>query len=275
MSRQPNFLVIGAQKAGTTWIAQNLIQHPQVFMPAREVRFFNDNYDKGIEWYRSWFAEAGAARAVGEKTPGYLWVPSPFQQDFPPTKRRDVPELVYRFDPEMKLIVSLRDPVHRAISAFYHHMRAGRIALHERILDVGQRYGIIDRGFYYFQLDAWLRHFPRRQFHILIFERDIVGRPQETLEELFRFLEVDEGFRPHHPRHRFNRHWGPFVLYLNTFSRPLARLAAQIPLLNRLPYPDIRVTPAEIAQLARLYEPDIRRLERLLEQDLSLWTRPG
>ncbi len=271
----PNFLVIGAQKAGTTWLSQVLPQHPDIFMPAQEVRYFNDHYGKGHDWYLSWYNGRKNERAVGEKTPGYLWVPSPFQTEFPANKRRDIPQLVQAYNPEMRLIVTLRDPVRRAISAFFHHMREGRIDLQERIRDVGMRYGIIDRGFYHHQLTQWLEYFPRDQMLILTMETDIEVNAAATARRLYEFLDVSPDFKPSLLDRRSNRRWSPFALYVGRHSRLLGRVVNRLPVLSTLPYPHIRVTAEDIEFLAELYEESNKRLQDLLQVDLSMWTQPS
>jgi len=73
----PNYLVIGAQRCGTTWLAETLGQHPDIYVPRpKEIHFFNhsENYAKGIDWYRSRFPGYEGQRAVGEFTPNYFWV---------------------------------------------------------------------------------------------------------------------------------------------------------------------------------------------------------
>ena len=72
----PNFLIAGAQKAGTSWLARNLGQHPDVFIPFYEVNYFNieARYAEGLDWYARWFDEGADRAARGEKTPTYFWV---------------------------------------------------------------------------------------------------------------------------------------------------------------------------------------------------------
>ncbi|HLF04873.1 MAG TPA: sulfotransferase, partial [Dehalococcoidia bacterium] len=72
-ARLPNFCIIGAQKSGTTSLAYYLRAHPDVFLaPGKEVHYFNANFEKGTEWYKSRFAGAGKQKAVGDATPNYL-----------------------------------------------------------------------------------------------------------------------------------------------------------------------------------------------------------
>ena len=68
----PDFIIIGAQKSGTTWLVDMLRDHEGVFIPRDEVHFFNGHFDKGIDWYASHFNEASKNQCIGEKTPDYL-----------------------------------------------------------------------------------------------------------------------------------------------------------------------------------------------------------
>jgi hypothetical protein len=70
MSVLPNFILIGAPRAGTTWIAKNLEAHPDIFIPRKkELHFFDYQYSDGLESYASYFRDAGDAKAIGEATP--------------------------------------------------------------------------------------------------------------------------------------------------------------------------------------------------------------
>lgn len=111
----PDFLVIGAQKAGTTSLYHYLTQYPDVrSASAKEVHFFDHRHDHGERWYRAHFPLAGADRSwvTGEATPFYLLHPS-------------VPERVAALLPEARLVALLRHPVARAYSHFQHSRATG------------------------------------------------------------------------------------------------------------------------------------------------------
>ncbi len=114
----PGFLIAGAQKAGTTYLYQELVRHPRV-RPAltKEIHYFSDGYRRGGTWYSGFFPRerAGAAGGdvvTGEATPGYLFHPW-------------FPERVARDLPDARIIVLLRDPVRRAFSHYLHERRLG------------------------------------------------------------------------------------------------------------------------------------------------------
>jgi hypothetical protein len=110
--RLPDFVVIGAMKAGTTSLASWLRAHPGVYMPPRELHFFTENWKRGTDWYAEQFAEAAADQIVGEKTPTYILSDQALQ------RIRDLA-------PDVKLIVCVREPVERAWSHYRHWRRKG------------------------------------------------------------------------------------------------------------------------------------------------------
>ena len=191
----PHFLIIGAQKAGTTWLARRLGGHPQVFLPRGEVHFFDveANYARGADWYREQFAGAAPGQTVGEKTPDYLWVNRPPRAEPAPTARR-IRDLL----PEARLIVTLRDPVARAVSALGHHVWLRRFppsapageVFFGRYRDRAEHWGLLPAGLYYRQLEEYFRHFPPERIQVLVFEEDIRGRPHDTLAAVCAFLGI-------------------------------------------------------------------------------------
>lgn len=118
---KPDFIIMGAQKAGTTSLYGYLKASPNIMMSnIKEVHFFNENYIKGINWYKLHFPFFWERKFVGKKrilcgeaTPDYLFHPL-------------VPYRINKLLPNIKLIILLRNPVDRAISHYYHEVRRGR-----------------------------------------------------------------------------------------------------------------------------------------------------
>lgn len=196
--RRPNFLILGAQKAGSTWIYDRLRTHPEVFLPdAVELLFFNRpncEYPEKIKEYLENFSGAtDNQRLVGEKTPSYFWTANRCRiKGQPPAGHNpNIPEAVRRvLGPDVKLIVSLRHPVRRAISAYGHHGKRKRIAQTETLTTVAHRFGILDIGFYDDHLAAWEQVFDPAQIETLIFEEDIKVNPGAGLNRIYGFLDV-------------------------------------------------------------------------------------
>ena len=196
----PDFLIIGAQKCGTTSLYHYLVQHPQI-VPAlqKEVHFFDLNFDKGLEWYQAQFQPLNSQNNLitGEASPYYIFHPL-------------VPERVYQLFPKVKLIALLRNPVDRAISHYYHEVRLGYETMGledaiasepirlkgeiEKIIADGNYYSFnhrhftyLSRGIYIDQLQTWMKYFPKEQF-LIIPSDDLFINPDRTLTKVFEFL---------------------------------------------------------------------------------------
>jgi len=199
----PAFLILGAQKAGTTALYAYLRWHPRITGPAwKEVSYFDRHYRRGTRWYRGHFPLRAADRLVGEASPGYLFHPL-------------APERVRATVPDAKLIAVLRDPVDRALSHYQHEVALGREPLSfeeavdaepERTRGEEERlvrepgyfshawwdYTYLARGRYAEQLERWFAVFPREQLLVLPSE-ELAGEPDETYAKILEFL----GAPPH------------------------------------------------------------------------------
>lgn len=184
----PDFIIIGAQRSGTTSLFNYLGQHPEIYQSfPKETHYFSNHYQKGVGWYRSHFplkvhkviAESYLKRKfiAGEATPYYISHPL-------------APGRVHNLVPNVKLIVLLRNPVDRAYSHYHHQVKLGMEPLtfeeaidaeEERISgeverikrDVQyrsfnlQNYSYLYRGVYIHQVRTWLEYFDREQFLVL------------------------------------------------------------------------------------------------------------
>lgn len=258
----PDFLIIGAQKAGSTWIYDNLKQHPEVFLPEKvELLFFDlpDCTDRSkVADYSKNFEEAGNFKRVGEKTPGYFWstdrTRSPTQP--PISHNPDIAgSVVEVLGDKVDVIVSLRHPVWRAISAFGHHAARHRIAPHETIIDKAGSNGILDIGFYGAHLREWRSALSQDQIKVLIFEEDVIAEPERGFAELCRFLGVDDAFRPEGIAKVSNKGSG------NRMGPDGIRIGNHRTLIDR----------ENIRFLLNAYRDDIARTEDLLGRDLKCW----
>jgi hypothetical protein len=273
---RPNFLIIGAQKAGTSWLARHLRSHPQVFLPDGEIHYFDKDYNfsRGITWYEEHFSSAGDRPAVGEKTPDYLWAHGSGVEGHLP----DVHKNIFETLPRARLIAVLRNPVERAISAARHILRSGRIPPFYSLDDllVGdrrqllERHGVIDYGRYARQIEAYRQYFDPAQMLILIFEEDVIEKPKRGLEKACEFLGIDPDFEFTRSRKKVNAHRGSLAgLALNHYVpllRPLWRLLDRL-----LPAADFTPSPETIRRLHEIYAPENERLYRLLGRRVRSW----
>jgi hypothetical protein len=210
--RLPNFLIIGAQKCGTSWFARIISQHPDIFVFAHEIHFFDKihNYSRGLEWYKEHFADATNYAHVGEKTPDYLWANGLGSEGHLP----EVHKNIHHHLPTVRLITVLRNPVERAISAINHLIKTGRVSpliSIERMLKgdkfhLLERHGVISKGMYYKQIEAFMEYFSDEQMLILIYEEDLIENPQEGLRKICYFLGADSSFRFSNLTRKINVH---------------------------------------------------------------------
>jgi sulfotransferase family protein len=205
----PDFVIVGAAKAGTTSLFEWLGQHSFV-APAckKEVHFFDYNYFRGEDWYRKHFpsaaerdrfaAEHGQPFITGEASPSYL-------------SHHWAPQRLAALQPTARLLVTLRNPIDRAYSQFQMSRReheeplqsfAEAVAAEERRLNGERARMLTDRWYnswpigcwsylmrsrYAEQLERWLERFPREQFHFLTLEQ-LAADPQATLDRVHEFL---------------------------------------------------------------------------------------
>jgi hypothetical protein len=166
---KPVFLGIGVQKGGTTWLHETLKMHASVFLPTpKELMFFDNakHFRKGMNWYISHFQHSAPHQIAGEITPGYFWVADAPPHDFDHF-RRGIPRRVKEaLGSEVKLIVLLRNPIDRAISAYFHHIKKGRSDFTNPARDVLKKFGILPMGLYHRHLQCWREFFQEKNFHI-------------------------------------------------------------------------------------------------------------
>jgi hypothetical protein len=188
LGRFPDFLGIGAQKAGTTWLHANLGCHPEVFLPEpKELHYFNGKPRLPLAFYKAKFRKAGT-RTCGEITPAYGHLPEP-----------EIAR-IRGLNPNLKLLLMLRNPVARAWSGAVMQLATFQGKTEEDIperefLEYLQSDHSVARTSYLKNLAAWEEHFPKQQFFIGFFE-DLKRRPWELLLDVFQHLEISTDVDP-------------------------------------------------------------------------------
>lgn len=177
MSRLPNFLYVGPDKAGSSWLHEMLLKHPDVYMtPAKDLYFFDRYYDRGLDWYVEQFRDAQDERIVGEVCQDYLFHPE--------TAAR-----IHDTLGPVKVMVCLRDPVERAWSSYLYARKHG-IWLEPFSEALERRPELLEHGRYATGLSRFLERFPREQVHVALFD-DLTADPQAFLDDVTDFLEID------------------------------------------------------------------------------------
>jgi len=181
-----NFLVIGAEKCGTTWVHQALRAHPEIYLPAtKEIHFFNrldsnlrevDGFRRGLDWYERFFRDWKGETRVGEVTPLYIC------DDLAPWR---IAETL----PDVRIVCILRHPVDRAYSHYWMARLKGHEARSFAELAQARDVRFIDRGLYGRQLTRVFDLFGRDHVAVLIFE-EMMAAPDAGLRGLADWLGV-------------------------------------------------------------------------------------
>lgn len=182
----PQFVIIGAAKAATTWIQAQLQENPAIYMPDPEPHFFSREYERGEAHYRSWFEPAAATcAAIGEKSADYLSDPK-------------VPPRMAAMIPNARLVLQLRDPVERAYSDYKMYFRRGLVSGtpedYLRTTDNDYPRFLYD-GLYGLHISRWLDHFAKEQMLAFLFE-DVQMRPQAVVEAVSQHIGAKPAFDP-------------------------------------------------------------------------------
>lgn len=207
----PSFIIIGAQRCGTTSLYDYLSHHPQIIpSPVKELFYFDDYYTRPIEWYKSFFPtqkqreklerDLVANVITGEASPSYF---------FHPYAAKRIKETL----PDVKLILVLRDPIERAYSHYNHIKRLNREPLsfeeaiekeQERITpdieklakdefykaDQRRDYSYLTRGYYAKQLKEWFKHFPKEQL-LIVQSEEFYRETPKVYNEIVEYLGLN------------------------------------------------------------------------------------
>ncbi len=176
-----DFLGIGAQKCASTWVHRVLSDHPEVAVyPGKEIDFFSYYYNHGYEWYERHLGDIGSAKVVGDVSASYF-------------SDTNAPDRVFLYNPNMRIVLSLRDPIERAYSNHLHEVRVGHLTGLNLVFENGLSNNpmYVTQSLYAQQLSRWLAVFPRSQI-LVLFQEEIRDAPLVQTQALYRFLGVAE-----------------------------------------------------------------------------------
>lgn len=194
MNNRLDFLVVGVQKSGTTTLDQYLRLHSAIGMPnkKKELHFFDKpaNFSKGIEFYHAFYAGSDDKKVWGECTPIYSYW-------------EGVLENIYQYNPNMKLIMVLRNPIERAFShwnmeffhgrealSFYDALKREQSRLSEMPNNQHRVYSYVDRGRYISQIKKIWNLFGKKKLHIIKMD-ELVKSPERVMNSIYDFLDVE------------------------------------------------------------------------------------
>ncbi|WP_158535236.1 sulfotransferase family protein [Acaryochloris thomasi] len=197
----PDFIICGAMKSGTTTLHHVLDQHPDIYIPEKEIHFFDiDNLlehpdfflfkqgqwisqdihedpEKFWRWYARHFAAAQAGQMIGEDSTVYL------------SSKRAAQRIALQ-PKDIKVVVMLRHPTSRAYSQYWHMLRTGRAVYDFEQMIQYDPYSVLGRSMYYEQLEDFLRYIPRARIKIVLFEEFIANKAQ-TVRSVCEHVGVD------------------------------------------------------------------------------------
>ncbi|WP_135506652.1 sulfotransferase family protein [Roseovarius aestuariivivens] len=260
---KPNLIIVGAQKSGTTWLHKQLSLHPDFFMSEpKELNFFNNadqvsNEEKQAEYFAHFDAVTDQT-FIGESTPHYFWKKvegSPFSN---PRPGHDTATCLHAaLGPDLRMIASLRDPVSRAVSAYYHNFAVGRNPEKRGIFWCDPSMGIVDLGFYKRHWEHFVEVFSPANMCMVLYD-DISKNPVGYIRQVLRFLKAQEpdGYMD-------SLDLGEKINYR---ARLMKRRTAE----ERADPPVIR--PQEVAALLELYREDIRFVSEMTKRPLPHWS---
>jgi hypothetical protein len=293
----PDFFVIGAQKAGSTYLLQCLNDHPQIFMPPGEIAFFEDSLYSAdrITEFEKHFEPAKPGQVVGVKRPNLLGHP-------------ECPERLQRHMPNLKIIAILRHPIERAISGYFHYMKTGMLPivpveaglpkiLAGEYTQYPRAQDVLEFGLYGKHLQHYAEFFPRENFHVMLLE-DMKHDAQGQLSALYEFLGVATDFHPESfesrpmkapysitrlrlwdTLDRLCRKWTPDGRYFNRRGGLLfAPIAALNNALDRYLWDRLfsakrpKLSPGLHGKLVEFYAADAKCLESWLDRPLTPWS---
>jgi len=287
-----DFICIGPERSGTTWLYQCLKEHPEFCLSEpKEVNFFNSsqsfwrkdlmgqtNYDKGLEWYEKHFNHCSNKKNVGEITPIYLHSP-------------EVAERIYKTFPDVKIIAILRNPIERLYSHYMYTKLKGfyELSSFEKVIE--KEKGFVEESSYFKHLQNYLKYFPREKILVMIYE-DIEKSPETFMREVFRFLGANDTFIPPSVNTTINPAGAVAmrnkVLSMkdriksipggNLMINILKRTSLHKKMLNSIATKTGtvkvnygRINPDTKKRLFEFYKEDIESLEKFLGRDLAFW----
>jgi len=263
--KPPNFLIVGAMKSGTTTLAHSLNLHPEVFVCPKEINYFFD-FSKDVSWYKNHFKTKKTI--IGEKAPIYMYLPA-------------VAKKIQQYNPKMKLIFILRNPVDRTYSNYWHAYKQGRetFTFEKALAEEKERimkdifYGYVQRSKYALQIQNYLKYFSINQMHFIIYE-EFIDNPHNTIKETLRFLGVDDSFSNKIPQKNISR--TPRSI---TFQRFIYRNLHKYPIYKPLYYLNKYFGKKSYPKMSKItrdylqnyFAPYNKKLEALLNRKIKVW----
>jgi len=276
-----DFIGIGAQKSATSWLFKCMVEHPDVCGPkSKEVHFFSkdEKFSKGIEFYKTYFEHCNRNNVIGEFSTSYL-------------TSNKAPKRIKQLFPEIKIIVCLRNPVDRAFSHFLHLQSKNRLPKNASLKMAIKKYPqIIENGMYGKYLQKYFSVFSKNQI-LVLFYKDIKNNPEKVIKSIYKFLGVDDKFLPKGIDKKYNTsaaRLSPWHNRINKIYFKLKKSKTGRRTMNIIKFFGINsytfydfliklsrqkkvISNKDKKYLQNIYKQDIKKLEKIVNKDLSFW----
>ena len=287
---KPDFLIIGAPRAGTSWLWEMLKEHPDIDLPEVKEPFFfgaSEIYGKGFEWYLDLFKNIDPNKITGEGSTSNFYDHVPYFYNKSDELKYDnslpvIPELICNYLPEVKIIICLRDPVDRAISHFGLWLGKGVIPPFSKLKKISldkKKLRIIEYGYYAKYLELWKKYVPPERMHIIVFEDDILPSPDSTIKSVFKFLGVDSNIIPNKLDKKVNKTNGWSRIFISYYiSTRVSRITHKKPfkyifdLIDKTKlFSPLEVSDEDKEYLRSIYMSEKPKIEKLINRNLNNW----
>ncbi|MFX0005713.1 MAG: sulfotransferase domain-containing protein [Promethearchaeota archaeon] len=276
----PNFLCIGAERSGTTWLYEVLKNHPEVYLYPylKEINFFSEHYKKGLNWYKQFFVNSQkfSYKAIGDISPQYF-------------HEKETSSRVANDLPDVRFILILRNPVNRAFSEYTYNKLI--LNIEDSFMEfLKKRSRAYEIGFYSQHLKRWFEVFPKDQFLIFIFE-EMMDDKIKSLKKISDFLNIQFNLFDRNivlskihssdiPRfHGLYTHGYKVASKMNEYlvSKDLYLISSNLKRFKKLfdlfssKSEKEKINPILQKKLYLNYKEDILELENILGRDLNHW----
>lgn len=274
-----DFIGVGSGKCGSTWLYENIIQHPEVFNGnPKEIHYFGDLYEQqDFTWYRDLFA-GSEGKIKGEFSISYMYHPL-------------AAERIYEHFPNAKIIAMVRDPVERTYSDYQHFIRKGDVSRDYPFSEYIRDQDKLKFGYYTDYLAPFYEHFPKENILVLVLE-EMQHDLAACYRQIFEFIGVENiDFLPEGVEEKRNQGVNYRFLKLENvlvrtyrfmakrgltgFAERLKRsgLAQFVRKLNAKSEPLPEMDSASRQKLVDYFAEEQTRLAQLLGRDTQIWNR--
>lgn len=269
-----DFIGVGAQKSGTSWVYACLYEHPEICAPIKELHFFSrPRFAKGKEWYEGHFTRCAEGKKVGEYSTSYLYTP-------------ETAERIASLYPDTKLIAIVRNPIARAYSQYRNAIKAGEITAAVSFETyTKEETSCLGQGLYMEQINRYRKYFSDEQLLVLVYE-DIEKDPLTFIQNIYAHIGVDDSFVPPSLNARINVARAPKAVWIDRLMHTVAEGLRKVGLdklvygIRRLKIPDLvrslntkepkkKTTEPDLSAYSSYFTEDVAALGVFLKRDMK------